>query len=46
MVQMNFKYDSNEIQIYKTETFTDIENKFIVTIGEKGWEGDKLGVWD
>ena len=26
--------------------FTDIEDKFMVTKGEKGWGRDKLGVWD
>ena len=25
---------------------TDIDNKFMVTQGERGWRRDKLGVWD
>ena len=25
---------------------TDIENKFMVTKGGRGWGKDKLGVWD
>ena len=40
----NVKYDPNEV-IYKTETDSDIENKLMVTKGERGGEG-KLGVWD
>ena len=39
------KNDTNEL-IYKTETDSDIENKLMVTKGER-WRGrDKLGVWD
>ena len=30
----NLKYDTNEL-IYKTETLTDIENKLMVTKGER-----------
>ena len=35
--------DTNEL-IYKTEIDTDIENKLMVTKGERGGERDKLGV--
>ena len=38
------KNDTNEL-IYKTEIPTDIENKHMVTKGERG-RRDKLGVWD
>ena len=31
----NLKYDTNEL-IYQTETLMDIENKLMVTKGEKG----------
>ena len=41
----NLKYNAHEL-IYKTETDTDIENKFRITKGERGWRRDKLGVWD
>ena len=34
----NLKYDTNEL-IYKTNRFTDIENKVMVTIVEKVWGG-------
>ena len=34
----NLKYDTNEL-IYKTEVDSDIENKFMVTKGERGWGG-------
>ena len=40
----NLKYDTNEL-IYKTERLADIENKFMVTKGERGWGRDKLGLW-
>ena len=39
------KNDPNKL-IYKTETLTDIENTLIVTKGESGGGGDKLGIWD
>ena len=29
----------------KQNRFTDIENKFMVIKGKRGWK-DKLGVWD
>ena len=29
-----------------TNIFTDIENKLMVSKGERGWGRDKLGVWD
>ena len=41
----NLKQDTNEL-IYQTETGSPIENKLIVTQGEKGCGRDKLGVWD
>ena len=42
----NLKYDTNQV-IYKAETYsTDIENKLMVTKGERGWERDKKGFWD
>ena len=42
----NLKYDTNEL-IYETETDSkDIENKLMVTKGERGWGRDKVGVWD
>ena len=34
----NLKYDTNEL-IYKTNRFTDIENKLMVTKREKWWGG-------
>ena len=34
-----------QMNIYaKTNRFTDIENKLVVTKGERKWERDKLGV--
>ena len=36
----NLKNDTNEL-IYEIETFTDLENKFMVTKGERWWWGDK-----
>ena len=39
----NLKYDTNEL-IYKIETDSDIENKFMVTKGEGGRK-NKLGIW-
>ena len=41
----NLKHDTNEL-IYKTETDSDIENKLMVTKGERRVGRDKLGVWD
>ena len=41
----NLKYNTNE-SIYKTETDSDIENKLLVTKGERDRGWDKLGVWD
>ena len=38
------KCDINEL-IYKTNRFTDLENKFMVMKGEKA-RRNKLGVWD
>ena len=32
--------------LQKKNRLTDIENKFTVTKGEKGWGRDKLRVWD
>ena len=37
----NIKNSTNEL-VYKTERFTDIENKLMVTKGG----GNKSGVWD
>ena len=34
------------IQIYKTETVTDIGSKLVVTKGVREEGRDKLGVWD
>ena len=39
----NLKYGTNEL-IYKTEIDSAIENKLMVTKGERGWGRDKLGV--
>ena len=39
------KSDTNEL-IYKTNRPTDIENKLMVTKGERGWRRDKIGVGD
>ena len=41
----SLKNDTNEL-ICKTETLPDIENKFVVTKGEREVERGKLGVWD
>ena len=43
----NVKYDPNEV-IYKTETDSDIENKLMVTKGERGGGGKtgSLGLTD
>ena len=41
----NLKYDTKEL-IYERETDSDIENKLMVTKGERVWGRDKLGVWD
>ena len=38
----NLKYDVNET-ICETNRFTDIENRLVVA---KGWERDRVGVWD
>ena len=41
----NIKYDTNELT-YKTKNrLTDIENKLMVTKGEKRGGRHKLGVW-
>ena len=40
----NPKNNTNEI-IYKIERLTDIENKLMITKGERG-RRDKLGVWN
>ena len=40
----NLKNDTNEL-IYKTSKLTDVENKLVVTKGERQ-ERDILGVWD
>ena len=40
----NLKSNTSE-SIYKTERLTDIENKLVVTKGERE-RGDKLGLWD
>ena len=39
----NLNFDINEL-LYKTERFSDLENKPMVTKGEEGWERGKLGV--
>ena len=39
------KNDTNEF-IYKTETDSQTENKFMVSKGERQWGRDKLGVGD
>ena len=38
MIQMNL--------LTKLNRLTDIENKLMVTKGEKGWERAKLGIWE
>ena len=38
---LNLKYDTNEL-IYKTNRLTDIENRSMVTKGERGYGKDKL----
>ena len=38
------KNDRNEL-IYKTETSSDLENKLMVTKGQRWGGEDKLGVW-
>ena len=30
----------------KQSLFSDIENKFMVTKGKRGWRRDKLGAWN
>ena len=40
----NLKYDTNEL-IYKTETDSGIENRFVVARAEGWWGRDGLGVW-
>ena len=40
----NLKYDTNEL-INKTETDSDLENKFMVTKGDSGGKGEQR-VWD
>ena len=44
MWNLKKKKDTNEL-ISKTERLADIENKFMVTKGERVGEG-KLGIWD
>ena len=39
-----FAYDTNEL-IYKTETDSQTDNKFLVTKGEGG-ERDESAIWD
>ena len=39
------KNNTNEFT-YKTNRFTDIENKLMVTKGEQEVERDRLGVWN
>ena len=41
----NLKYDTNEL-IYETETDSVIENKLMVTKGERGWGREAVGVLD
>ena len=41
----NLKYDTNK-HLQNRNQLTDIENKLMVTKEERGWERDKLGVWD
>ena len=42
----NLKYGTNE-PIYRTETDSQLENKLMVTKGERSMCGGyKLGVWD
>ena len=41
----NLKNNTNEC-ICKAETDSDIENKLVVTKGEREGRRDKLGVWD
>ena len=41
----NLKNYTNEC-VYKIETDSDIENKLLVTKGEREVGRDKLGVWD
>ena len=46
---MESKKNGTNEQIYKTEIVTDVENKLMVTRGERGGVGegrDKLGDWD
>ena len=40
----NLKYD--KMNLWNRSRLTDIENKLMVTKGERGWGRDKLGVWD
>ena len=40
----NLKYDTNEL-IYKVETNSQMQKKFIISKGEM-WGRDKLEVWD
>jgi len=40
----NLKSNTNEF-IYKTETFTDIENRLVVSMGEEELGRDGLGMW-
>ena len=45
MISLTKKNDTNEF-IYKTETDSQTENKFMVSKGERQWVRDKLGVGD
>ena len=40
----NLKNNTNE-STFKTNRLTGIENKLMITKGEREGEGDKLGVW-
>ena len=40
----NLKYGTNG-PLYKTETDSDTETVLVVAKGERGREGDELGVW-
>ena len=41
----NLKYNTNEL-IYETKRLIELENKLMVTKGERRWGRDKLGLWD
>ena len=42
----NLKKNYTKAFIYKTQTFTHLENKLTVTKGERGVGRNRLGVWD